>query len=88
VIEYDGAYWHSAPAKVLVDARKSVDLLAAGHLVVRLREDALPSLYIADPRYRRSGCTRRRRARRWLWKRSGVGQANALRWKVDNLTAA
>ncbi|ABH00632.1 conserved hypothetical protein (plasmid) [Rhodococcus jostii RHA1] len=52
VIEYDGAYWHSAPAKVLVDERKSRDLLAAGCLVVRLREDDLPTLGIDHPRYR------------------------------------
>ncbi|MDX8035871.1 zinc-ribbon domain-containing protein [Lentzea sp. BCCO 10_0856] len=51
VIEYDGAYWHAAPAKVLVDERKSQDLLAAGYLVVRLREDSLPPLAVADPRY-------------------------------------
>ena len=29
VIEYDGAYWHRPTEKVLVDERKSVDLLAA-----------------------------------------------------------
>ena len=52
VIEYDGAYWHRAPAKVLVDERKSRDLLAAGCLVVRLREDDLPALGIDHPRYR------------------------------------
>ncbi|WP_086820188.1 zinc-ribbon domain-containing protein [Allokutzneria sp. NRRL B-24872] len=51
VIEYDGAYWHAAPAKVLVDQRKSQDLLAAGYLVVRLREDDLPPLDVVDPRY-------------------------------------
>ncbi|QUQ64561.1 zinc-ribbon domain-containing protein [Kutzneria sp. CA-103260] len=51
-IEYDGAYWHSAPAKMLVDERKSLDLLAAGFVVVRLREDPLPSLGIDNPRYR------------------------------------
>lgn len=52
VIEYDGSYWHSAPAKRLVDERKSRDLLAAGYVVVRLREDDLPSLEIADKHYR------------------------------------
>ena len=52
VIEYDGAYWHSAEAKLLVDGRKSLDLLAAGCVVVRLREDNLPSLAIDSPRYR------------------------------------
>ena len=51
-IEYDGAYWHRAPAKVLVDERKSLDLLAAGFAVVRLREDDLPSLGIDHPLYR------------------------------------
>ncbi len=52
VIEYDGAYWHAAEAKRLVDERKSQDLLAAGHLLVRLREDDLPPLFIDHPRYR------------------------------------
>ncbi|MCZ4563961.1 zinc-ribbon domain-containing protein [Rhodococcus sp. IEGM 1401] len=52
VIEYDGAYWHRAPAKILVDERKSRDLLAAGFWVVRLREDDLPALGIDHPCYR------------------------------------
>lgn len=52
VIEYDGAYWHSAPAKVLMDERKSLDLLAAGFFLVRLREDSLAPLRIVHPRYR------------------------------------
>lgn len=51
VIEYDGAYWHRAPAKVAVDQRKTADLLAAGHVVVRLREVPLPALDVQDPRY-------------------------------------
>ncbi|WP_206039673.1 helix-turn-helix domain-containing protein [Rhodococcus sp. HNM0563] len=52
VIEYDGAYWHRADAKILVDQRKSLDLLAAGYVVVRLREFDLPGLEIEHPRYR------------------------------------
>lgn len=52
VIEYDGAYWHAAPPKILIDERKSIDLLAAGHLVVRLREDDLPPLRIENPHYK------------------------------------
>ncbi|WP_426303155.1 zinc-ribbon domain-containing protein [Arthrobacter sp. R-11] len=51
VIEYDGAYWHSDPAKILTDVRKTTDLLAAGYLVARLREDNLPPLGIDDPGY-------------------------------------
>lgn len=51
VIEYDGEYWHKAPAKVMVDERKSRDLLAAGYAVVRLRENDLPALSVTDPRY-------------------------------------
>lgn len=50
-IEYDGAHWHRPEAKILTDRSKSLDLLAAGYLVVRLREDNLPSLDIDDPRY-------------------------------------
>lgn len=52
VIEYDGEYWHQAPAKLMVDERKSRDLLSAGYAVVRLREDDLPPLDVTDPRYR------------------------------------
>lgn len=48
-IEYDGAYWHAD--KVDKDAEKSRDLLAAGYLVARLREDPLPGLPIDDSRY-------------------------------------
>lgn len=47
-IEYDGSHWHSPDAKQLVDISKSRDLLAAGYLVARLREDDLPSLEIED----------------------------------------
>uniref|UniRef100_UPI0028F6DF45 zinc-ribbon domain-containing protein n=1 Tax=Arthrobacter sp. lap29 TaxID=3056122 RepID=UPI0028F6DF45 len=50
-IEYDGAYWHSAPAKIAIDQRKTQDLLAAGYTVVRLREDDLPSLEIQHKYY-------------------------------------
>ena len=50
-IEYDGAYWHAPDAKILVDQSKSRDLIAAGYLVVRLREDDLPPLGIDHPRY-------------------------------------
>lgn len=52
IVEYDGAYWHSAPPKLMIDERKSLDLLAAGYLVVRLREDDLPQLPIEDPHYK------------------------------------
>ena len=50
-IEYDGAYWHAPEAKILVDLRKSLDLLAGGYRVVRLREDDLPALNIDDANY-------------------------------------
>jgi len=52
VIEYDGSYWHSPAAKRLIDERKSRDLLAAGYVVVRLREDDLPPLRIEHDSYR------------------------------------
>lgn len=51
-IEYDGAYWHGPEAKQLVDRSKSLDLLTAGYLVVRLREDELPALDITNANYR------------------------------------
>lgn len=49
LIEYDGSYWHASKADVDLD--KSCDLLAAGALVVRLREAPLPALGIEDPKY-------------------------------------
>lgn len=48
-IEYDGAYWHAKRATV--DVAKSLDLLAAGWAVVRLREHPLPTLGIMHPWY-------------------------------------
>ncbi|CUR54380.1 zinc-ribbon domain-containing protein [Nocardioides sp.] len=48
-IEYDGAYWHADKAEI--DTAKSVDLLAAGYLVARLREHPLPPLGVTDPGY-------------------------------------
>ncbi|PJE23848.1 MAG: lysine biosynthesis protein LysW [Mycobacterium sp.] len=49
VIEYDGGYWHKD--KVDIDRAKSLDLVAGGYRVVRLREHPLRSLEINDPRY-------------------------------------
>lgn len=51
IIEYDGAYWHSGPGDEDLDARKTRDLLRAGYLVVRLREDGLAPLPIEDRGY-------------------------------------
>jgi hypothetical protein len=48
-IEYDGAYWHADKASV--DVRKTTDLLAAGYLVVRLREHGLLPLSVKSPSY-------------------------------------
>lgn len=48
-VEYDGSYWHRD--KVALDTDKTHDLLAAGYLVVRLREDPLPPLNVGDSRY-------------------------------------
>lgn len=52
LVEYDGAYWHASPEKTFIDERKTRDLLRAGHLVVRLREDGLCRLPITHPRYK------------------------------------
>lgn len=49
VIEYDGSYWHRD--KQDVDRAKSLDLIAGGYRVVRLREHPLPSLDIDAPTY-------------------------------------
>jgi hypothetical protein len=49
VIEYDGGYWHRDKADI--DGAKSLDLLAAGYRVIRLREHPLRSLEIDDALY-------------------------------------
>ncbi len=49
LVEYDGSYWHAD--KTDVDLDKSCDLLAAGVLLVRLREVPLPSLGIDSSDY-------------------------------------
>ena len=49
VIEYDGSYWHAD--KLGVDTAKTRDLLAAGVLVVRVREYPLLPLPMDDPHY-------------------------------------
>ncbi len=48
-IEYDGAYWHAD--KAALDTEKSLDLLAAGLNVVRLREAPLAPLAIDNASY-------------------------------------
>lgn len=48
-IEYDGAYWHGS--KEEVDTRKSLELVSAGFIVIRLREDGLDSLPIDSKCY-------------------------------------
>lgn len=50
VIEYDGDYYHRQPEQVATDLAKTKGLLAAGYLVVRVREYPLPSLQLAHPR--------------------------------------
>ena len=49
MIEYDGSYWHQDKADI--DRAKSMDLLAAGYRVIRLREHPLRSLEIDDALY-------------------------------------
>jgi hypothetical protein len=49
LVEYDGSYWHMEKGDIDLD--KSRDLLAAGALVVRLREMPLPSLDLAHRDY-------------------------------------
>jgi hypothetical protein len=46
-VEYDGEYWHRD--KSALDVEKTIDLLASGHLVVRVRENDLPDLPIDHP---------------------------------------
>lgn len=52
VVEYDGAYWHEGQEKFLTDERKTTDLLLAGFVVVRLRENDLRPLRIQNSLYK------------------------------------
>jgi hypothetical protein len=47
--EYDGSYWHSD--KLELDTAKTVEILKAGHTVLRVR-DRLPELEIVHENYR------------------------------------
>lgn len=50
IVEYDGEYWHDA--KQDTDERKTRELIQAGYLVARIRENELPHLAMADPHLR------------------------------------
>lgn len=50
-LEYDGAFWHADKSEL--DTEKSLDLLAAGYLVARLREHPLGPLFGARRPIRR-----------------------------------
>lgn len=41
-VEYDGAYWHKDAFDK--DQEKATDLMASGHLVIRIREQPLPTI--------------------------------------------
>lgn len=47
IIEYDGSYWHNK--SIENDTRKSLLILEAGYILVRIREDELPHLPITHP---------------------------------------
>lgn len=49
-VEYDGSYWHGE--KSALDERKTLELLDAGYLVARIRENDLPHLDLDHPRLR------------------------------------
>lgn len=41
-VEYDGAYWHQSALRR--DQNKTADLIASGHLVIRIREEPLSQI--------------------------------------------
>lgn len=49
--EYDGAYWHGLGSSFEDDIKKSWAILNQGMILVRLREEGLPSLKIDHPNY-------------------------------------
>ena len=51
VIEYDGGLWHDMEGAYERDVDKSLALLKAGYLVVRIRNRTLPTLEIIDENY-------------------------------------
>lgn len=50
VVEYDGAYYHGSENAFARDRTKTLALLKANYLVVRLRENSLPHLQVEHPR--------------------------------------
>lgn len=50
VVEYDGSYYHGPDGAREKDAAKTLALLDAGYLVIRLRENNLEILEIKHPR--------------------------------------
>lgn len=50
VVEYDGSYFHRSEEVRAKDEAKTLALLEAGYVVVRLRENKLPFLEISHPR--------------------------------------
>ena len=48
-VEYDGSYYHRGKAKYRLDESKTLALLEAGYLVVRVRENGLEHLGVAHP---------------------------------------
>ena len=55
IIEYDGSYYHNSPTSYERDTRKSLDVLAQGYKVIRVRTYSknyiLKSLEITNPNY-------------------------------------
>lgn len=49
IVEYDGSYWHAE--KTETDTKKSLDLIAAGYDVIRLREHPLGALPVPSDHY-------------------------------------
>lgn len=50
VVEYDGSYYHSSDTALAKDQAKTMALLTAGYVVIRLRENKLPPLRMEHPR--------------------------------------
>jgi len=58
-IEYDGSYWHADKSDI--DNEKSLDLLAAGYAVVRLRDTRCPASQSTTSATSRSSSTQAHR---------------------------
>jgi len=77
IIEYDGAYYHKD--KTALDLQKTKDFLAAGYVVIRIREKGIDQLQFDDPLFYQISY-------RWSLDQDKIAAAGqrVMKWLKDN----